>query len=212
VKRVRALLAEWLSPRLIKKLWLGFETEEDQGLLKVAGVDEDGPAKSAGLQEGDVLRAVNMKPVGNLFDFNRALLPLGPGDEVLLDVDRQGRMAPVVVTLEPVPKPSGERLALRLLGLRLTQPEAGSRHGRLKFRKGLFISEVVEGGPAEAAGLRPGLLVTRIGDFDIGTLDEVGLALENVRHGEWVPLSVVSVMESETLILAQSSTVRVRAD
>jgi hypothetical protein len=59
--------------------------------------------------------------------------------------------------------------------------------------------------------LRPGLLVTRINDVDINTLDDVGIALENVRKEQPVSLVVVSIEETGSFITAQSSTVQAKA-
>ena len=48
------------------------------------------PARSAGLREGDVLIAVNGRPVATLREYTEALRRLEPGDVVRVDFRRGG--------------------------------------------------------------------------------------------------------------------------
>ena len=53
--------------------------------------------------------------------------------------------------------------------------------------------------------------VSGINDFEIRTLDDVGMALEAVQQGDMVTLVVVSIRERQAFIVAQSSMVQVKA-
>ena len=63
--------------------------------------------------------------------------------------------------------------------------------------KGLLLGGVVEGGPAEEAGLRGGDVIIRFGDQEIGDIYDFTFALESARIDE--PLEVTYLRDGETL-------------
>jgi S1-C subfamily serine protease len=208
VKRARDLLARWLAPRLLKKLWLGFEPVEEGNRLVVGAIESDSPAALAGLQETDTILSVDGKPVNRLFDFYRHLLTFSPEQPFYLEIRRsEEEVQNVRLALSDLPKPSGQRLARALLGLEFEETEPGRR----RYLKGLLIEHIQPDSPAEVAGLVPGLYLTRINDVEISTLDDVGLALENIRPRDTLQIVVVSVSESGRFLVAQSAVVKLQA-
>lgn len=63
--------------------------------------------------------------------------------------------------------------------------------------KGLLLGGVIEGGPAEEAGLRDGDVIIRFGDQEIGDIHDYTFALESARIGE--PLEITYLRDGETL-------------
>jgi S1-C subfamily serine protease len=57
------------------------------------------PAEKAGLKEGDVIRALDGKPVANLQAFSSMLAAFAPGQAVKATVSRDGKDLEVAVTL-----------------------------------------------------------------------------------------------------------------
>ena len=133
------------------------------------------------------------------------------GNEILLGIERNGVAANVTAVMEALPKPSGGTLAEKRLGLEFASHE-DTMSARFGVSKGLPIAAVVDGSVASKAGLRIGLLVTRINDYEITSLDDVGLALENVRSGETVTLGLLAIEETGSFVMAQSSSVQVKSD
>lgn len=63
--------------------------------------------------------------------------------------------------------------------------------------KGLLLGGVIEGGPAEEAGLRGGDVIVKFGELEIGDIYDFTFALESARIDE--PLEVTYVRDGETL-------------
>lgn len=59
------------------KPWLGLFTQELRGHVFINRVSPDGPAASAGIQEGDIVVAVGGEPVASLAEFYRKIWALG---------------------------------------------------------------------------------------------------------------------------------------
>ena len=65
----------------------------------VSGVTPGSPAEKAGLKQGDVLLAIDDKPLGSLRDLSEALKALSPGQAVIVLIKRDGAEMRVSVTL-----------------------------------------------------------------------------------------------------------------
>jgi serine protease Do len=84
-----------VTPELARQLKLKVLT----GVV-VQNVQSDSPAADAGLQRGDVIHRVNRVPVTNRQDFFRAMSSLKGEKEFTLQVERDGQLRFVAVTLE----------------------------------------------------------------------------------------------------------------
>lgn len=209
VSRARPLLAHWMSPKFLTKTWTGFDVEETNSILKVTTV---APGVKTPVQVGDIIHCVGDHEVKDLLEYHRALLGHVAGDKFVLGVERAGKSQALDVEMIIVPKPSGKSLAGKLLGMEFGERDELRKKVRTSLNVGLPVSEVSKGGVAEVAGLKPGLLVTRINDTDIGSLDDVGLALEHVRPGDVVEMSLLSIDDSGAVLQAQSYAVQLTAE
>jgi S1-C subfamily serine protease len=66
--------------------WIGLNSLEEDGRVKVMQVNDDSPAEKAGLSAGDIILQVNGQEVVNLEDFYRKLWVGTPGAEFRLTV------------------------------------------------------------------------------------------------------------------------------
>lgn len=204
IKRVRALLGAWMSPRIIRHGWLGFELSTTSSVPTIAYVEPSSEAANAGLVPGMRVIAIDGAPVSDALSFHRALISHSLGDRVSLKIEQDAEIRELALTLAPVPRRSGDQLARERLGLVLTPstPETARRAG---FLHGLGIEGVLAGGAAAASGMKPGLLLTRINNVEIRESEDVATALENVRPGEFVTLRLVRLDERTDFILAEVS-------
>lgn len=212
VKRVRELAGRWLAPMVARKLTPGFDVvDETGGVVRVAFRYATGstPASEETPQVGDRILAVAGRPVRNVYDFHRAILPWEPGQSFPLSIERDGRNLEVTAQLLPPAKPAGALLAKQRLGLDFQAERSGRTAPWLGG--GLVIKNVDPGSQAELAGLRAGMIITRINNVSIHTLDDVGYALQFVRTGDPVQLAWQRIEESGSLLLVQQATVSIRA-
>jgi S1-C subfamily serine protease len=96
---VRRVASQLISGGQVAHAYLGVQLTDATGGAGVAHVRGDGPAGDAGLEVGDVVTAIDGKPVGTADALVSAVDAHKPGDEVTLKVRRDGRLRDVDVTL-----------------------------------------------------------------------------------------------------------------
>ena len=145
-----------ITPRIAQALRL-----KDASGAVVTRINEGSPAESAGLQTGDVLTAIDGKPVRSAQDVRNTegLLPLGA--KVKLAVQREGASRDVEATIAAVAIASvdGGKVDPRLAGVTLSDLTAEQKAGGLF---GVALSGVKRGSAAAAAGLKDGDIVVGI--------------------------------------------------
>lgn len=94
--------AKRLAAALAATPYLGASFEDDG--VTVRAVAPDGPAHRGGLRAGDVVTQFGAAKVTSLADLRRGLAALRPGDNVTVEVRRDGRAVTVLVELTAPPK------------------------------------------------------------------------------------------------------------
>lgn len=131
----------------------------------VGRVSEGGPAERAGLRAGDVVRAVDGRPVAYWEDVDRAL-EAAAGRPLTLTVER-----------------GGTRLTVPVTPRRTTVPDPIFRELRSVWDLGAgprsvpYVTSIGAGSPAEAAGLRVGDVIVAVAGERVYTADELVRAI-----------------------------------
>lgn len=89
---------------------------------------------------------------------------------------------------------AGEVPSRRVLGIALAPAQVTRRLRRavgLADRDGVLVRVVEDGSPADRAGVQSGDLLTRIGDVEVASVDDVAAALEGLGDGGTTRLHVV---------------------
>jgi len=182
---------------------IGFAIPVDAGWRdRVYVVKARGPAGRAGVEPGDELVSADGKPIHQDVDFYIHLLRIRPGDQLLLELKRNGRRVRAAVQPEPIPIPDGGKLLREKFGLSvilLTREQVAEIHPRLAG--GLLITGVERGSPADRAGFKRGHLIVQIGKYFPQDLEEIGLLLEHLERGEKVLLRVLEVRRANIWVL-----------
>lgn len=211
VKRAKALLTRWLTPRLINDRWPGFDLEEIDNRILIRRIDRESAAFAQGLRNGDTVEALNGVPVAGLYELNRKLLGYDIGQDVEMTFRLSGEPRTLTLPITAAPKPSGEALARDLLGLVFDCSEKAAQL-TAHYRSCLIIKDVVEDSPAYRAGLRKDMMISTINDKALQSMADVGMALERVNRGDPVKIEVISIVEHDTFMLAQTTALDVIAE
>jgi len=92
--------------------WLGVYFVRAAGGVTVAYVIADSPADTAGLQRGDIIKAVDGTTVNTPNDFRDAIQGKAVGDTITLSIDRDGQAQDVTATLAARPEPLSPAIPL----------------------------------------------------------------------------------------------------
>jgi len=170
-----------VTPDLAKTLGLS----QPRGAL-VADVVGESPAAKAGVQKGDVIVTFDGKDVKASRELPRLVAGTAAGKLVAVQVMRNGREISLQATLAAADEP---RLAGRSDGLAPARGKLGmalqevtpdlARSLGLKEPRGLVVSQVEPGSPAEKAGIRVGDVILEINRNKVLSLAEAQRALEN---------------------------------
>ncbi|HEX9940166.1 MAG TPA: trypsin-like peptidase domain-containing protein, partial [Longimicrobium sp.] len=156
------------------------EDAEVYRLERIQGVvAQDFPAgsvaRAAGLQQGDVIVAVDGKPIQRVGQFQRIVASYRPGDRVKLDVVRYGARRQITVALSQAatdadtrrtaqaPAAAPEENATSRLGVAV-EPLTGDIARRLGYNGsgGVVVTGVQPYGPAARAGLTEGVRIVAV--------------------------------------------------
>jgi S1-C subfamily serine protease len=162
------------------------DIEADGGVL-LGQVIEGSPADDAGLKEGDIVTSLDGKKVGTPDELRDGIRDRKAGENVSLQVLRDGAKRTVKVTLgkaetsqrTPLPGRMGDRIGRHVREMRL-----GGKHGWLGVHTqslsgdlgeyfgakdgGALVSEVVPDSPAAKLGLSVGDVITSVDGEAVG--------------------------------------------
>ena len=159
-----------------------FDLKTTEGVL-ISDVSDDSPAHNAGLKQGDVVVEFNDKKVENTGQFRNMVSLTPPGNKANLVVIRNGKEIELSVklgTLEDATIASVTKTdAMEKLGFTIQDLNDDlSRQFGYEKHRGVLISQVAPGSPAQFAGLRPGMLITEVNKKAVANTEDFLKALE----------------------------------
>jgi len=166
-----------------------FGLDSDKGAL-VASVEKDGPAEKAGLKAGDIILEYDGKPISEGNELPRYVAVTPIDKKVRLVIFRDGRKQEVTASIarlkdgEVPAEASGgnESEAIGIVVQEVTK-ELASRLG-IRETKGLIVSEVKPGSPAEEVGVSPGDLIIEINGQRPDTLEKYNAVTAKLKKGD----------------------------
>ena len=101
---------------------------------------------------------------------------------------------------------AGEMVLHPYIGLSLQTVTAQNAHlHNLPVNQGAFVAAVIEGGPAEAAGIQQGDIIIKVGRDNITSADALILAVRSHKIGETVSVTLMRGTEQVTLDVTLAS-------
>jgi len=105
--------------------------------VEVSSVVSDTPAEEAGMQEGDIVTSIGSEPVANVNDFRSAIDGFSPGDETVIEVQRDGETVALDVTFGESPRFEGAFLGISYI---TTAEKVGIAPYNIDYPYGLLTS------------------------------------------------------------------------
>lgn len=143
-----------------------FDLEEGKGVI-IAEVTPGSAADKAGLRHNDVVLQLNGRTVTSASEFRNMVAAYPPGEEIRLNIWRDGDTKTVEVTLDK--RPSRQELLGRETG---DVPETGLIVQNLtdelaaqlgyEDETGVLVTQVEPGSPAGRANMTPGMLIKEV--------------------------------------------------
>ena len=183
------VIPETITPTMAAALGL----ERDWGVI-LSDVEPNSPAEAAGIQSGDVIVSIDGKPLRDARDLALAIFQRAPGDELHLEIQRDGvRISKTVVLHDRQNDASrledlaGSDAALvRRLGILAVTVDSKVLGilPSLRRNSGVAVAAV----PAEYAGLNPGLIagdvIYSLNKRRIDSLADLRSALTGKKAGD----------------------------
>jgi S1-C subfamily serine protease len=217
VDMVRKVAEELKAKGRVERGWLGVSLEEDsRGVVRITSVEKDSPAEQAGLREGDIIRKINGRDVRYGDFLAMEIRNRRPGEEVNLEIERNGRTKEVKVklgaypeeearremerwlpgVLRPWPVPQIERWRFwerrRFIGIYPEEigPELAEYFG-VKEGRGLLVTRLEPDSPAEKAGIKVGDVIVRADGRRVETIEELNSIIQRKKKGDKLKLDLV---------------------
>lgn len=169
----------------------------------IADVLPGSPAEKAGIERGDVIRAVDGRSINESSDLPPIIGSMAPGTKAKVTLFRDGRNVEKTVTVNELdtglaggatPRPAAGDGAERpsngnALGM-VGQDLSSADRQRLGLRSGEGVLIRNPGDAAAEAGLRPGDVVLQVGRASVGSSSSLDRELASVKAGQTVMLLI----------------------
>lgn len=214
INEIKLALAQIVERGRVTRAWLGVYIQDViPGMERQLGVREGAlvtevvpgsPAEKAGLRSGDVIVAVEGKPVRNASDLQMEIMYRRVGEHVTLTVVRNRATLTVEVVLAERPQEGQVPAAtgLRKFGITVQDitPELRSRYG-LTRESGVVVTQVEPGSRAYWAGLKEGDVIVEVNREPVANVSDWNRLVAQLSEEDEVLLTVVRAGRTRFILL-----------
>jgi serine protease Do len=184
------VLRGWLGvyiQKVTEELAAEFKLDKTRGAL-VADVMDDGPAKKAGIQKGDVITEFNNQAIEKMEELPLVVAQTKPGATVPVKLIRDGKEKTIQVsvgTLSDDVVAAAQRPAPEInekfgMSVQNVTDDIAENLG-LSDKNGVLVSNVESGGAAEKSGIRRGDLIVEVNRKTITNVQGFEDTLKSVK-------------------------------
>ena len=212
-----------------KRGWLGVliqeiskEIADSLGMKSVKGAlvssaTEGGPAQKAGVKTGDVILKFNGIDIDTMKELPKVVAGTPVGKSVPLVILRNGKTITLNVVLGELELAEKENLITKSSGNKKSKSKTFEKLGFVaeelsksniekfklkKIKAGILISYVKEGSVAQEAGLLPGMVIVRVGQIEVNSIDVIEDAIKNAIKQKRKAILLLVKVESGTRFVA----------
>ena len=158
---------------------------EPKGVL-VGDVSADGPAKAAGVERGDIILALNGKPVNDSNELRNTIAMMQPGEGVKLTIARNGSTRELNVKLGELPSSQEQarnedagpsREALQGVSVENLDAETAKELGLPSSTKGVVVTGIDPASPKADSGLQRGDVIQEVNHQPVRNVAEFRQAM-----------------------------------
>ncbi|MDC3072095.1 DegQ family serine endoprotease [bacterium] len=193
----------------------GLGMKEAKGAL-VSSATSGGPAEKAGVKTGDVILKFNNIDITNMKELPKVVAGTPVGESVPLVILRNGKKLTLNVTLGELELAEKDNLIGKTNNnnnkskvyskLGFTAEEI-NQNNKSKFKikdidTGIVITAVKDNTPAQEAGLFPGMVIIRVGQIEVNSLNVIDEAIDNAKKQKRKALLLLVKVEDGTRFVA----------
>jgi serine protease Do len=179
------VLIQQVTPDLAKAF--GLPTAE--GAL-VGDVTTDSPGAKAGIQKGDIITALNGRPVSDYLDFRLQVSQMAPGTSVKLDVLRNGQKREITATLIEYPEKAeaaaepaqNENATMQGIQVEALTSDLAQQLNLPAGTRGVVITRVDPNSPAGETGLQRGDVIQEVNRKPVSSVDQFRTAVRGAEN------------------------------
>ena len=198
VNMAKQILNDLIKQGKVVRPWLGisvqnltpemmeyFKMKEKEGVI-VGQVYPGTGAEKSGLTSGDIIKTVDDKAIKNVNELVKEIQKKKVGQKIKLSVIRDGKTMTIEVTTSSAPdkpEPPKEKEGEEKLGARVQEltPQLSLKYQISGVKRGVVVTGVEEGSPANEIGLEEGDVILEINRKKIETLKDFEKAVKDAN-------------------------------
>jgi serine protease Do len=196
---VKKVVMDLIEFGVVQRAILGISIQDitsdlakDKGLDKIEGVfvsevRDDGAAKSAGIQTGDVIISVNNVAVNSSAELQEQVSRYRPNDKVAVSIKRDGKLKQFEVTLRNLQGKTdyvSSNSFDSVLGARFENVSKEEK-AKLGIRSGVKVVEL-KAGKLRAEGVREGFIITQVNNKPVYSTEDLDKIIKVTSGGVFI--------------------------
>ncbi|MBI3039476.1 Do family serine endopeptidase [bacterium] len=212
VSSAKRIVKDLLAFGTVKSIFLGIHFQEvtpklaeyfgipEKGVL-VSDVQTGSSAEKGGLMPGDVITAIDEKPIAKVSQFQELINRHGVGETLEFTIIRKGKTLKVLLTAEE--KQSAKKIFRQnVLGVTVEAVnERNQESYSLSVSRGVVVVSVQEGSLAEKIGIEPGDIIQQINNQPLFSSEEFYQRMGRFQSGDRMLLGLVKGDISQVLLI-----------
>ena len=195
IGKARKIISDLIQYGEVIQAWIGITVQNiDEKLASylkipnikgviITSVEPKSPAQKAGLQESDIILAIDSKKIKSVGDYQSVAKGLEAGNKLKATFWRNGKKKTVVIKTKVFPIALADDLAYRILGIKVNDLTTKRRQRyRIKAREGVMISDIKKDSYLAGVGARPGDVIRQIDDYSIENSEDFNKAIIKFRN------------------------------